>query len=384
MTATNPGTTPIGGAVADSDLEQSIRTAVAARVPRAAFARYQPVDRTPRLGDVVLAEVESVGDDDRVETAVIPWQGAWRGDVVPYVQATPSFATLALRPGRRVIGVIGGRYATDYMLAEVPAEPTPTLDLLTFGGVIGRIVSRNSRHGRQPTVRPIAYFSDRDGRPVNTRQYCPPILPGPGRNPRTRLILVTGGSMESGKTTAVQAIVQLLTRAGREVFAGKVTGCGSFRDPHRIGAGGAEGVTEFMAFGFPSTHGVEGDELRGLFWGMVRLLTDAPSARTLDTRYIVLEIADGLGQPETRALLTDPDITSSVHRVVYAALDPVSAAGGVGILRRWGWASPIVTGPVANSDLSRQEVCWLCENSAVHFLNTAPSEPWGQTDLQLF
>jgi hypothetical protein len=367
----NPSHRPIhpGTEVRDEDLRHVVRTVVTGRVPRVNLARYASVNRLPELGDVLLAEVEQIGDDDRIEQAAIPWHDPDHAGIVPYVQALPCFATVPLTPGRWVLGTIGGRYALDYMLAEVPTQILPRLDLLTFGGVMGNVVARNTRLGPLATVRPVAYFGDESGGIVNTRAFRPAVSYVPKVTAELPLVIVTGGSMESGKTTAAKAVVQGLSMTGQQVFAAKVTGCGSFRDPHRIASGGAVGTTEFMAFGFPSTHGLRASDLFDLFWGTVQLLAEVPPQPAAKPRWLVIELADGLAQPETRCLLQDANIQRATRRIVYAAPDPVSAAGGVGILQKWGWPTPIISGPVASSRLGRQEVCWLAADNHLVFLD---------------
>ncbi len=357
--------------VGSGDLEHVIRTAVVSRVPREAFCTYEDRARIPRLGDVVLVEVVELGEDDRIEVGCPRWDDPESRGVVPFVQTVVSFATLSLAVGRRLICAVGGRYATDYLLAEVPDRPQEHLDLVTFGGVVGTVASSNTRRGRVAKVRVVAFFADASGEILNTRSFSPRgVSANPSDLGKVRLAIVTGGAMEAGKTTAGAAFTRVVAGTGNEAWVGKVTGCGSFRDPHRLAAGGARGTSEFMAFGYPSTHGISSEEVRTLFWRLVNLLAgDARQAAGV-APWIVIEIADGLAQPQTAALLTDPSIRQAASTLLYAAYDSMSAQAGLRQLGEWGWNQAIVTGPVASSALGRQEVRELSGRQTLTFFDS--------------
>lgn len=361
--------------VGSGDLEHAIRTAVVSRVPREAFCTYEDPARVPRLGDVVLVEVIELGEDDRIEIGCPRWDDPESRGVVPFVQPVVSFATLSLAVGRRLLCAVGGRYATDYLLAEVPDNPQEHLDLVTFGGVVGTVASSNTRRGRVAKVKVVAFFADASGEILNTRSFSPRgVSSNPSDLGKVRLAVVTGGAMEAGKTTAGAAFTRVVAGSGNEAWVGKVTGCGSFRDPHRLAAGGARGTSEFMAFGYPSTHGISSEEVRALFWSMVNLLAADAQQSTGMRPWIVIEIADGLAQPQTAALLTDPSIRRATSALLYAAYDSMSAQAGLRQLREWGWNQAIITGPVASSGLGRQEVRELLGGETTAFFDSlAPS-----------
>ena len=362
---------PPSSVVGSGDLEHVIRTAVVSRVPREAFCTYEEPVRPPRLGDVVLVEVVELGEDDRIEVGCPRWDDPESRGVVPFVQPVVSFATLSLAVGRRLLCAVGGRYATDYLLAEVPDSPQEYLDLVTFGGVVGSVVSSNTRRGRVAKVRLVAFFADSSGEILNTRSFRPRgVSAAPSALGKVRLAVVTGAAMEAGKTTAGAAFTRVVAVSGNGAWVGKVTGCGSFRDPHRLAAGRALGTSEFMAFGYPSTHGISAEEVRALFWSVVNLLAEDARQSSGTAPWIVIEIADGLAQPQTAALLRDPTIRQATSALFYAAYDSMSARAGIHQLRDWGWEHAIVTGPVASSALGRQEVRKLCDGDPIRFFDS--------------
>jgi hypothetical protein len=70
---------------------------------------------------------------------------------------------------------------------------------------------------------------------------------------------------------------------------------------------------------------------------------------------VVVEIADGLLQNETAALLQDRRFTRTVDAWVFAAGDPLGAAGGVRVLRKWGIEPVAISGVVSMSALGIRE-----------------------------
>jgi hypothetical protein len=70
---------------------------------------------------------------------------------------------------------------------------------------------------------------------------------------------------------------------------------------------------------------------------------------------VVVEIADGLLQRETAALLQHPGFTASVGAWIFAAGDPLAAAGGIRVLRGWGIEPLAITGVVSMSPVGMKE-----------------------------
>src|SRR5262249_22172639 len=153
-----------------------------------------------------------------------------------------------------------------------------------------------------------------------TLRRCAPLRPTtspPARWQalRPEVIAVLGTSMNSGKSTTVAGIVRGLTAAGHRVAAGKVTGTGAGGDPYMFGDAGATRVLDFTDFGFSSTYLLDSTIVTALFTSLVdELAGDEPDV-------IVVEIADGLLQPETSNLIADAWFHEIVDRVVFNACD---------------------------------------------------------------
>ncbi len=276
-------------------------------------------------GDVVAVEVESVGQHTRITTATNERFRLYNGD--------------------RLLGVLGDRYATDAFEGRVGSlEP---LHLLTGAGMIGTVQNR-SRGVKAPTrVRYLGHVADADGAPLNSKRAL--FRPAPACPARAELILVVGTGMNTGKTTAVATLVKALVREGKTVAACKLTGSVSHQDLTEMRATGAAFVRDFSDYGFPSTYLCEADELIGLFEALYH---DAVSGRP---DVIVLELADGVLQRETRILLEHPALRQRTRGVLLTAPCASSALFGVAELDRMRHRVMGVSGVITNSPLFVRE-----------------------------
>jgi hypothetical protein len=163
------------------------------------------------------------------------------------------------------------------------------------------------------------------------------------------VIAVLGTSMNSGKSTTVASIVRGLTAAGYRVAAGKVTGTGAGGDPYMYGDAGATRVLDFTDFGFSSTYLLDGATVSALFTSLVDELAGG------EPDVIVVEIADGLLQPETSNLIDDPWFHDIVDTVVFSAGDAMGAMTGLAELRRRSLDVVAVAGMLTASPLAVRE-----------------------------
>jgi hypothetical protein len=168
----------------------------------------------------------------------------------------------------------------------------------------------------------------------------------PGR-PELGTIVVLGSAMNAGKTTTTAAIVRGLAKAGLCVGAGKVTGSGSGKDHWAYVDAGAATVSDFLDFGMPSTFGYPQERLAGAMLAIRdRLVSDGADA-------IVLEIADGVLQDETRALAAQ--LPGFADQVVLAVGDALGAIAGIDVLAKLGVSVRAVSGLVSASPLASKE-----------------------------
>lgn len=160
---------------------------------------------------------------------------------------------------------------------------------------------------------------------------------------------MVGSAMDSGKTNTVGMISHALSRAGYEVAAAKVTGTATGKDARFFASCGASPVLDFISAGFPSTYMIEPGELLRIYRGILGNLMLA------DPDYIVIEIADGIFQRETRMLLDSEFVLESVDHVFVAAGDSLAAGLGAQTIERMGLPLRATSGLVSAGQLGIRE-----------------------------
>jgi dethiobiotin synthetase len=169
------------------------------------------------------------------------------------------------------------------------------------------------------------------------------------KRPLPPAIAVVGTAMDSGKTQSCAYLAKGLSRSGARVGYAKVTGTGAGGDYWLLRDAGADPVLDFTDAGHVSTYLVPVEEIEEI----LILLTDHLAKAVVDA--IVLEIADGVLQPETAGLLMSSTFRSRVGGVLFAARDSMGAAGGESWLRSHGLPIVGLSGVVTASPLERQE-----------------------------
>jgi len=269
---------------------------------------YRFMDKIPEIGDVVYGSVSRIGQHSTLENV--------------------SGRIHTIHNGSKAIFVFGNRYAPDYYEGLIPTNTRSEIDLLARSGVIGVLKTKNSKVKDPTRVKILGFVCDKNGKVINTRNFS---LIHPRKkiktNPRSRLILVCGSSMNSGKSVSAAACCWALSAMGYGVRASKVTGTASLKDILHMNDAGAEHYSDFTYLGFPSTYMLDPDELHTIF-----NLLDLKYANNPKNFWIV-ELADGIIQRETAMLLSSEEVLSRVHRFIFCANDAFGAIGGLRILK---------------------------------------------------
>ncbi len=297
----------------------------ARRIPRDLVAGLDPDVTHARAGELILGRVSAVGQHGRIQL----------------VEGRPS----TLYPGDLIVMPCGARYAPDQFegLAEIEADGC---DMLAGGGCLGRMIWRHDKMKVPTRVLPLGRLTDAAGRVLTTDDFA---LPQPSRPSRIPLIVVVGTSMNSGKTTATVALTHGLTRAGLAVAALKGTGTGSFGDVNDYADAGAAFVGDFTDAGMVTTYL---EPMERVAAGIEALLAEAEGK---GATVAVMEIADGIFQKETAALLADPAFVARMAGCVFACGDAVAAAGGVASLAAQGLQPLCLTGLLSCSPMASTE-----------------------------
>jgi hypothetical protein len=235
--------------------------------------------------------------------------------------------------GDVIVGALGHRRGYSGHL-PTSLRPGDTIQILNIGGVLGVCDSANPDVGAPfdcevlGTVLSFPYLGERIGVPA--RAGSSTLDPDAG-------------------IKAACAIVGRLRHLGFHVAACKATGVSLRRDVLAMEDAGASETMIFSDFGIVTTTEANGPELTRAL--LTRLASKKPDV-------IVLELGDGLlGAYGVGAILSDEAIRDALTAVVLCANDPVSAWGGVELLRKEFSIEPaVVTGPATDNDVGVQQI----------------------------
>ena len=280
----------------------------------------------PQVGDLVLARV-----DRRLQHTHIQ---------------LPSGRRAMMNMGDEIIVCYGNRYAPDQFEAEVPRDLSPC-HLVAAGGVASLSLSRNNAMKSATKITPIGVLADSAGKAINMEDYALKISQAPRSRPPVTVVI--GTSMNAGKTTVAADIILGMTRQGLRVGAAKVTGTGAGGDVFRMQDCGALKVYDFTDCGYPTTYKVPLDNCIEIMQTLIAKLSE----EILDS--IVIEVADGILQDETRGLVQSKEFKALCDDIVFAAGDAMGALGGSSWLQQQGLNVIGVSGVITSSPLAMRE-----------------------------
>jgi len=309
-----------------ADVRSTLRIPYALRrVPEDRMTCLLPYLRAPEPGDIVVARVEKIGKNTRLELA--------------------SGRACILHPGDLMAATFGHRYASEQFEGYARSEDA-YCDLLSMGGVCGLVKSRHDRVAEPSKLRQLGALGDEHGRPLRLRDFA---LSAPSLSHRPSVIAVCGSAMDTGKTHTLASLIFGLRRQDQRVAAIKLTGTATGRDRWKALDTGACVALDFVDGGFPSTYLCSLDQLLDLH----RTLLSHVASHGAD--WVVIEIADGLLQRETESLLDSADFRRTVDAWVFATNDPLGAVGGLSTLRAHGIAPVAISGVITMSPLAMLE-----------------------------
>ncbi len=297
---------------------------VTRRVRRAEIRLLDTDLVTVQSGDLVLAEVQTIGNHKRLQLS----DGRFS----------------ALYPKDRIVLACADRFAEDQYEGIAAISPDGS-DLLAGGGVIGHMRSRNGKIKAPTRLSVIGRLANENGRVINVGDFGLPPIRGP--KPR-HVIGVLGTGMNAGKTAAAAGLVNGFARFGKKVSAIKATGTGSFGDVQAYEAAGAARVLDFTDAGIASTYRQPVEQLDG----STRTLLAASARNDI----AIVELADGVNQVETAELLRSPSYRALFDAFVLAAPGALAAQGALHWLEHQAQIRPIaLTGLMTQAPLAVAE-----------------------------
>lgn len=313
---------------------QTLHAERLAKAKKAFTTRRIPIERMrmllsppaePKAGDLVLARVDKVGHHKAIEL--------------------PSGRKAALAPADEIVLAYGNRYAPDQFEAVVPPDLGPC-DLVAAGGIASRATAWHDKTTFPTAITPLGFISNDSGRVINIADFA--VSPKPARS-LPPAIVVFGTSMNAGKTTTAASLVRGLASGGYAVGAAKVTGTGAGNDLWAMIDAGACAALDFTDAGFATTYLAEIDAIVAGAQDLLTSLADSGA------EIAVLEVADGLFQPETAALARSSEFRSLTGGVLFAAGDAMGAVAGCELLRKLGYDVLGLSGLLTRSPLARRE-----------------------------
>jgi hypothetical protein len=298
----------------------------------------------PKVGDVAVFEIIKIGKHKNIQ-----------GE---------SYRSVTILPGDYIMAAFGTRYATEQFEGYVPTECLQDFHILGAGGTVGIIETMHSKFDNVgPTeIRIVGYAVNSMGGVLNTKKlFQPEMVKFSGMNSSTsKIILSVGSSMDSGKTTTAAHLARGFKRQGKKVAFIKLTGTIYTKDTDLVFDLGADMVTHFGEMGFPSTYMCTQAELLNLYETLVK------KVQAVKPEYIIIEIADGLFQRETKMLLTNKQFMNTVDHVIYSCGDSLAAIHGIDVLNSWNIQPVFLSGLFTASPLLVREVK---ENSTMPVFN---------------
>ena len=303
------------------------------RVDRTDVAGMSTSFAAARSGDLVLCEITQLGQHRRLQLDAKRYKTSYVGDLF--------------------VACVGDRYAPDQFQGRAEISDQGC-HLLAGGGVVGTVEDAHERMAAPTAVRPLGLLVDGDGHIINISRYRLPACTIPAD---VTVLGVFGASMNAGKTTAAVSLAYGLSRAGYTVAGAKVTGTGSFGDFLAYEDTGVA-TYDFTDAGLASTYRMPLGRIEQAFDTVVG------QAAADGAQIVVVEIADGVFQAETAAILKASTIKDRLDGLLFAAPDALSAVGGIAVLQRYGLRPFAVSGMVTRSPLAVREA--MAETGVPH------------------
>lgn len=295
------------------------------RVPRNAFKTLLTGDLVPQPGDLVLARVDEIGKQTKLELT--------------------DGRRAHMFPGDEIVVCYGNRYAPDQYEAQIGTDLAPC-DLVAAGGLAAIEISRHVRMKPPTQITPLGLLGDARGQRLNLRDFA---VDAPEFRPQIPAVLSLGTSMNAGKTLTATSLVRGFKRLGFKVAALKITGTGAGGDMWIVRDAGADMSLDFTDAGFASTYLVDIPSIEAATY---RLMNHAAAH---GCEVCVIEIADGLQQLETAQLIRSQRIMDVTIGTVFAAYDAMGAKYGVDVLRAAGHSVLAMSGKLGCSPLGVRE-----------------------------
>lgn len=256
-----------------------------------------------------------------------------------------------IHKGDILLGALGERQALKGYSGRVPRQIAvgDILNVLNMGGIVGKGTSDHPDLGPALRVEVLGavMVEGAGGAWQHARLQDHALDPVYELRQSAPLIMVSGTSMNTGKTYACAQLVHGLTGKGLRVAAAKLTGASLMRDVRAMRESGAVAVATFTETGVVSSTDKAMEPLaKGIVAHLNRSRPDV----------IVLELGDGfIGYYGVDGLLMDKELQRFTRAHVVAATDLAGAWAADRMFReRYRREITAITGPVTDNLVGKQ------------------------------
>ena len=257
-----------------------------------------------------------------------------------------------IQAGDVLIGALGERQALKGYSGRVPrnVQQGDTLNVLNLGGIIGKCTSDLPELGPALKVEVLgAVQVDHNGQTCHARIQDFALEPVYSLTESAPMVIISGTSMSTGKTSAACEIIKGLSSRGKRVAAAKLTGASLMRDARRMRENGAVASVTFTDAGVVSS---TDKKMNPLAKGLIAHLNAE------DPDVIVIEMGDGfIGYYGVDELLRDKEIQRFAQAHIVAATDLAGAwAADQMFHERYRVPITVMTGPITDNAVGKQYI----------------------------
>ncbi len=292
----------------------------------------------PKFGDVAVFEVLSIGKHKAIQ-----------GE-----KGTNTY----IFPEDKILATFGTRYATNQFEGYMPKAYQETYQILGQGGVVGVLASMHIKFDDigATEVKLIGYAVNKSNEVINTIEEANnKVKYNPYKKTDYKMYLSLGSSMDSGKTTTAAFLSRGFKKQGKKVAFIKLTGTVYAKDCSLVRDCGADTAIDFSYCGYPSTYLCKTAEILDIFESLLERVS------RIQPNVVIIEIADGLMQKETKAIIEQKSFMNRIDSVLLSCADSLSVANGVSILTSLNKKPIVVSGMFTASPLLVKEVENSCD-----------------------
>lgn len=261
-----------------------------------------------------------------------------------------------------VVVALGQRRALKGFAGKVPntLKVGDTINILNIGGVSGICTSENIHEvGHALKVKVLGAVVDKNQHPININDFKL-FEPAEKIHSKIPLIVISGTSMDTGKTSVACKLIQAAAREGFKVFSAKMAGIAAMKDLENMLDNGSEKAISVIDAGHTSSIMNAKDSISMVKGAINHLAKGKPDL-------IVMELGDGiLGEYGVLAILKDSEFQKHLSIHISCANDLAGAAKLSEICKEIKIPLHLLSGPVTDNSVGTE---FILKNLGIKAMN---------------